>query len=612
MRPAAGFGFGYRAFWTVFVFDGSGVVCLVGCATYVVHVDATALAFVWRDSMADSFAYTDVPFVVNPAFNLREALLKQIESRRSMSSVGRNSDYWAFRDGSLAYGTLETNTNVLAVIKYLRARETMVDWILEAPAERFRTALVPAVQPSDSFGFGTYQMRPRYVQLKRGGLTVAFEVESIHEWFHVPTRWLQDNLSRFATFVDEPGVYFTYSVKRHVRDVDGAPFAFAWETAKCAAWSDAFGARAERTQRAYSHEFDGETFARFDIAKFVLDRAWAYYALPVARQEFRFAREQYVQQQNMATVQADLQRQADSAERFERHWTAVKGQIEAVAVKSEVDGSFHRLRMPSAGTGTSRTWGIEVESANANGVTRPRGWDRKYDGSLEGVNAGSDCECQCDSCYEYGEHGECSYDSCQSETAEFVSPILSSYHSRGLKSLCVDHEGRDTNDTPGIHVHVGASDLSTDDVSRLYRIYSLASPFLWMLTERNTRGYCKDTRAQTMTYWMSQKRKGKSNIFDVASAQPFDRYHDVNTHSLNAHGTIEFRAMGPVYDYKHLVKWAWLMREFVNLSRNDAVLPLFSGVRSMEDVLRIVHEYGSEPVWDGVDEVLTSDMLMEV
>jgi len=84
------------------------------------------------------------------------------------------------------------------------------------------------------------------------------------------------------------------------------------------------------------------------------------------------------------------------------------------------------------------------------------------------------------------------------------------------------------------------------------------------------------------------------SVAQAVSSQADDRYRDINLQAYNAHGTIEFRAMGPVYDYKHLVRWAWLCRELVNISKLDLPDSLWRSVTSMADILNIVYEYGSE------------------
>ena len=182
-----------------------------------------------------------------------------------------------------------------------------------------------------------------------------------------------------------------------------------------------------------------------------------------------------------------------------------------------------------------------------------------------------------------------------------MSPILNHFNSAGLRSICEAIENKETNSTPGIHVHVGAGDLSVVDVARLVRSYSAISPYIWPIMDREAKGYCKDVTSDNVSHWLAASRRAlKQNNFasatDVVYQQPDDRYRDLNLQALRQHGTIEFRAMGPTYNYEHLVRWAWFCREMVNVSRLDLPQTLWTKVRSMSDVLSILLKYGSEGI----------------
>lgn len=311
-----------------------------------------------------------------------------------------------------------------------------------------------------------------------------------------------------------------------------------------------------------------------------------------------------------------------SAESFRNYWARMKHNVSVHAETNEVRASFATVPLRPEGTTTSRTWGIEIETVQAQHCTRPPGWDKRGDGSLESMSDMGDCNydycnCDCDSCCD-GEHDDCYTSEEDSDCAEFVSPVLSHFNSAGLRSLTEAIGDRPCNDSPGIHVHVGAGDLQPADISRLTRIYSIVSPFLWELTYRNVTGYCKDITPDNIAHWLASTRKNAQAVLalgtgatasqrieislaqgltyaqNIVRNQPDDRYHDLNLHSLNAHGTVEFRAMGPKYDYKHLVRWAWLCRELVNLSKLAIPDSKWIACTSMADVLNIVYEYGSE------------------
>jgi hypothetical protein len=297
---------------------------------------------------------------------------------------------------------------------------------------------------------------------------------------------------------------------------------------------------------------------------------------------------------------------SESRDSFMKYWTNMKQTMSTRVDYAKVRADFASIPVQPAGTSSSRTWGIEVETVRADLVSRPAGWESKYDGSLEAVNEDG-CDCDCSDCYD-GYHDDCGGDG--DGCMEFVSPILGSFNSNGLRDLCGPLENVYTNSSPGIHVHVGADDLTVFDVARLLRAYSIVSPFINGIDYRETRSYCKETSTSNVAYWLSLVRKAMrgtlahpyderhqlspKDIVQLTQGQPDDRYHDVNLQALSAHGTIEFRVMGPRYNYEHLVRWAWFCREMVNVSRLDLPMSVWTSVRSMADVIGILRQYGSE------------------
>lgn len=331
--------------------------------------------------------------------------------------------------------------------------------------------------------------------------------------------------------------------------------------------------------------------------------------------------EQIVQEQ--ATPEA----QANSLARFVERLESVKKRkadnlklpagysLGATISQEVIDATakeFATIPLAPSMTPASRTWGIEVETVRANETSRPAGgWRQEYDGSLD-CNDGDgeyDCDCNCDNCCDYGEHCEgrhCNYNEGGGSAAEFVSPILSSFNSRGLRQLCEDLGDDETNTTPGIHIHVGADGLSAVDVGRLLFAYSAISPLLAPLYHREVRNYCKDVPAQAVIQWTRASRSlhkqlgSMPNAMNVLREVRVDRYLDVNVLALSEHGTIEFRAMGPYYNYEHLVRWAWFLREMMNVSRLNLPQSVWTGCKSLTDVITILKENGKELAVSGV------------
>ncbi len=156
--------------------------------------------------------------------------------------------------------------------------------------------------------------------------------------------------------------------------------------------------------------------------------------------------------------------------------------------------------------------------------------------------------------------------------------------------------------------------MTAGDVARLSVAYSAISPFLEPLLHRESRNYCRDITAQNIKHWLNQTRRAfdQRDKHQVVYDQPDDRYHDLNLQALRGHGTIEFRALGPIYDYEHIVRWAWLCRELTNVSKLNLPQTIWTSVRSMADVVKILRTYGKEQVPEGIYKLYTKGDNLDV
>jgi hypothetical protein len=253
---------------------------------------------------------------------------------------------------------------------------------------------------------------------------------------------------------------------------------------------------------------------------------------------------------------------------------------------------------------SSRTWGIEIEVAGARGVRAPVGWERKEDGSLRSAYTSApddddfECSCaasgyDCEYCEDYDSHyecGECRNDEDSEDTAEFVSDILQDVYEGGIDDLCEAVRFEPQNSTAGIHIHVGAKDLTPKQIGAVLYAYGLIEPMIDASYQREEREYCKPLTGSWVKYGL-QSAKTVKRYQDVDMGE---RYLSVNVNSLSVHGTIEFRAMGPVYDADYLHKWALFCREMVNVAKNNVPIKRWEAVKEFADVLAIFAEYGEE------------------
>lgn len=344
--------------------------------------------------------------------------------------------------------------------------------------------------------------------------------------------------------------------------------------------------------------------------------------LTVSTKDLRAARNE-LHSLTMMRVSSDTHiRKQLGQEKFLAHWSNIKNAKQRIVNNMDVDKlmeEFSTIPILPSGSTTERTWGIEVETVRASRTSRPQGWEQKSDGSLEADDDDSYCDCDCTSCYD-GEHCEresrdCNY--ADGNCAEFVSPILSHFNSNGLKRLCNDIPTHESNTSPGIHVHVGADGLTVTDVARLLYAYGVVERFLVPLYHRETTSYCKETPSNSVQWWLSAARRYLRDTgrvprpADIAYEQPSDRYMDVNTQSLRQHGTIEFRSMGPYYDYEYLVRWAWFVRQMVVVSRLDIPQQVWNACNSLSDVIALLTKYGNESLSTNDDTTSVLDTIEE-
>ena len=344
----------------------------------------------------------------------------------------------------------------------------------------------------------------------------------------------------------------------------------------------------------------------------------------------------------------------EERQKQEEHRRKTAANFEAFVRNREHDTEHHIGKLPFVphGLAASRRWGIEVESGGARGVQTPEDWDSKGDGSLRSAYDGyvevQDFEAyeeertenvnwpfcenaerhnprnevydsgrgeyiytineeyldprECDNCGQvtrtvlvepqtirhHAQSGDC---------REFVSPILVSMHSRGLQSITEALSKNPQNDSAGVHVHVESSDLSKQQIATMVYGYDILEPILESSYRRNRRDFCERRGAEEV---LDAARKSKGEGYNPQSGR---RYSTLNTHSLSTHGTLEFRAMGPVYEYDYLIRWAMLCRELVNSVANGATTKDFAKIKSWDDLVMFIAKFGKEYVRAAVYEL---------
>lgn len=283
---------------------------------------------------------------------------------------------------------------------------------------------------------------------------------------------------------------------------------------------------------------------------------------------------------------------------------------QAKGTKELVIGNFS---VPPRGVASSRPFGMEIEVAGALGVKRQPGWGSKSDGSLHSAyddhreehfnnldmdryggykDTGAYFVTGCPVCDVMKQHAG------DHETREFVSPILNSFHSEGLRKMIDQIVTQPQNDSAGVHVHVAVDDLNVKQIGSLVYGYSVIEPIIEASYQRTKREYCQRRDTEELSE-IGRSIKRLLALGDSDARQAIyagDRYVTLNLCAINDHSTVEFRAMGPVYDYEYLIKWAYFCREMVNVAKAGVTPSEWNRVKDFGGLLALFIRKGKETV----------------
>jgi hypothetical protein len=154
---------------------------------------------------------------------------------------------------------------------------------------------------------------------------------------------------------------------------------------------------------------------------------------------------------------------------------------------------------------------------------------------------------------------------------EVVSPILSG--TAGMTALktvadALNAAGATANKTCGIHVHVGASDLSIDEIKMIVKRYSsfetVIDSYMPVSRRASNNQYLK-----SMSDWSAYYGAALAECQTVAamSARGWDRYYKINLAAFVRQGTIEFRQHSGSVSSEKIGNWVLFVLNFVEVSR---------------------------------------------
>lgn len=163
---------------------------------------------------------------------------------------------------------------------------------------------------------------------------------------------------------------------------------------------------------------------------------------------------------------------------------------------------------------------------------------------------------------------------------ECVSPVLTG--KSGLKSLencckSLNEAGAQVNISTGLHVHIGAANLSDEAYINVFKNYQMLERVIDTFMARSRRAnnsqWCRTLQGKNFT-WCTIK----SDIFDAMNG---DRYFKVNACSYARHQTIEFRQHQGSTDFEKISNWVNFCAKLVVWSKKNV---LSSEVNSIDEI----------------------------
>lgn len=152
---------------------------------------------------------------------------------------------------------------------------------------------------------------------------------------------------------------------------------------------------------------------------------------------------------------------------------------------------------------------------------------------------------------------------------ECVSPVLDGNKSGfdKLEACCnaLNEAGAYVNRSTGLHVHIGAGQLSSTQYVNVFKNYkklqNVISSFL--APSRRDAYYCRPLSDHNFDNCY--------DVYGVSSEMGDDRYHSVNPRSYFAHGTIEFRQHQGTTNFKKIKMWVTFVSKLVAYSMNNVI-----------------------------------------
>lgn len=164
---------------------------------------------------------------------------------------------------------------------------------------------------------------------------------------------------------------------------------------------------------------------------------------------------------------------------------------------------------------------------------------------------------------------------------ECVSPVMQGTKGKSTLKCAVEtlnRAGASVNRSCGLHVHIGAADLTQQQCANVFNNYyfleALIDSFMAPSRRRDTNCYCRSLSDH------SALTKCKS-MSEVQYTLDSDRYHKINPMAYNRYKTIEFRQHRGSVNYDKILNWVMFCGKLVEWSKKNR---LTANVTSVDEL----------------------------
>lgn len=151
-------------------------------------------------------------------------------------------------------------------------------------------------------------------------------------------------------------------------------------------------------------------------------------------------------------------------------------------------------------------------------------------------------------------------------TAECVTPPLNSTDGfESLEACCksLNEIGANVNKSCGLHVHIGAADLTDREYCNVFVNYMALEDAIdsFMAPSRRNSHWCNSLKSHRSAILFASTRE------EMRAAFGGDRYYKVNACAYRAHKTIEFRQHSGSTDFEKISAWVKFLGKLVEYSK---------------------------------------------